>query len=241
MDTSFIIYAVIGVIVVSLVVTAIIQQREQIAAAKKQKATQFIYKSRNAEEILEKVMSENINPEILNFLMGLIVRNYKSAAKTCPGFNNIQQLLSRAIIQLNDFKPSASSNSVSVTDEEQLRSHVAKLNKLYSYLKNQTQSGTLSADRFKIWGQQLKAQSNQFEIDGLIKLCLRAIEAAMPGTAKNHLEAVENKLKTYPLDSAYLAQRSTDLENIKLQLKGPTDEQDEDEEDDRPLDEKTKW
>jgi len=242
MDTSFIVYAVIGVIVVSLVVTAIVQQREQIAAAKKQKATQLVYKSRAAEELFEKISSENVNPEIFHFILKSIHNNYKAALKICPTFNNIHQLAHRAEMHLSEFKPSVESNTIAITDENQLQVHVAKLNKLYSYLKNQVQAGSLSSEDFKNWGKQLKTQSQQFEIDGLIKLTLRAIEADMPGTAKNHIENVKSKLKSYPLEQAYLAQRQADLKNIELQLNGPEEKPDEEEPDDnKPLDEKTKW
>ncbi len=244
MDTSVIIFSVIGILVISMVISAIVQQREQIAAAKKQKATQYLYRGKSAQELLEKIRGEQVNPEIIQFILTQITNNFSAAAKTFPALNSIQQLLSRAEMHQQGYKPSAQESLAPAADESQQKIHLSKINQLYSYLKNQAQQGTLTNQQFKLWGEQLKNESYHYEIDGLVKLAMRSIEAAMPGTAKNQIETIQSKLNSFPLDPAYKLQRQTDIDNLLAQIKMPENEQSSEQDklhQAKPLDEKTKW
>ncbi len=252
MDTSIVISAVIGLVVISLVISAVIQQKEQIAAAKKQKAAQYIYRSKNAQELLEKIRGLNINSEIIRFVLNQITNNLKTAASIWPKLANIKNEINRAQLYENGFKTSVQKTNKAPVDETELRVNLAKMNRLIKYLKTLHSSTVLNKQQFESWVPPLIATKYQYEVDGLLKFAIRAVDSAMPGTARNHIENIENKLRSNKFDEAYKNQRLSDLNNLKLQLKEQkSDDSIADNNHDngesalvkkpKPLDEKTKW
>ncbi len=218
MNINFIIFGVLALLAIVLVVAGIAQRREQIAAEKRQKAAQLVYQARNAQDILHNMRGIPVNPQITSFILKVISKNFQAAAALVPSLPNIQQDIGRAMMHQQGYKAKPATAIELPTDEFSLKVTLGKLKKLQRYLKTLNTSYGLDNEQFQKWAAELESTTHRYEIDSLMKLSMRAVEAVKPGTAKGYFETIKMKLSAEWVDDSYREPQLTKVVEMEEKL-----------------------
>lgn len=225
MNIGIIIAVILGLLVLSVVITGIIQKREQIAAQKRQQAAHYYYRAQNAQDMIELMRAIPISADIIQFLMSLALQSLKTARSIWPKQLNISQEIAKAELRLQDYKPKEKSRIPLPEDEQNLTITTARLKKFMHYLSALKNATVLPEKHFNQWNTKLYQDLARIDIEGLLKLATRATENTKPGTAKNFLALAKSKIELYNVDPNYKNEQLQVLLSIEQQLRADNEQQ----------------
>ncbi len=225
MNIGIIIAVILGLLVLSVVITGIIQKREQIAAQKRQRAAQYYYRAQNAQDMIELMRAIPVPSEIIQFLMSLSVQSLKTARSIWPEQLNISREIEKAELRLQGYKPRANSRIPLPKDEQSLTLTTAHLKKFMHYLSALKNASVLPENHFNQWNKKLYEDLARIDIEGLLKLATRAVENSKPGTAKSFLALAKSKIDFYSIDPAYKNEQLQLLLNLEQQIQTDKEQQ----------------
>ncbi len=218
MNISIIIAVIVSLLVLSVVITGIIQKREQLAAQRKQQAAQYSYRAQQAQEMIELMRSIPVSAQIIQFLLNLSLQSLKMAASIWPGQLNISHEIEKAEMRLQGYKPKADTAIPLPNDEQGLSLTTARLKKLLQYLSSLKENAILPESHFTPWKKKLNRDLARVDIEGLLKLATRAVENQKPGTANNYLNLAKTRFDLYELEPTYKNEQLQLLLSIEQQL-----------------------
>ncbi len=204
MSTTLII-AIIAIGLFVLVFVGItLQTIDKNTKEKRRMESNLLSRSRNFSYMLEGFPEGFLNRDLQILVCNCLEEVYSQLVQIAPKNRDYRAKLERAQLRTAECrKQEAVNQTVTLTDNEQIREVQKMLNSLYNFIAKLAASGRINNKEAKIYGKQVRRLVVQTSTDALIEPIKEALKNGKPRLAIHYLHMANTKMKKENDDGFY--------------------------------------
>ncbi|CAM3903813.1 hypothetical protein [Rheinheimera salexigens] len=251
---TLIIVLIVALIIIGIIVSAIQQHKERLAALKRAEYSKLRAMLEDSEELLLNSSNVPLSPAISQMLLKRISFTLKAMVDLEPKAKDLRHRLNETESRLNadESKVNHFNDALTLPDnDQQLISMIKGIKKLRLVLRGEHARGNVDTQVVIEEDKRLETLQLRINVESQIKRGLKARSNGMLGSARQYFEKALAALSNFPHQDDYVTARQSEviltLESIATQLKdgNARDRVKKEEKDTKDMDElfgpKRKW
>tara|TARA_R110002167_G_scaffold328713_1_gene535225 strand:- start:93450 stop:94217 length:768 start_codon:yes stop_codon:yes gene_type:complete len=216
---AIIVGLIVTLIIFVVVVSAIQQHKEKLAAEKRAKVAKQKAIIDESEELILNLVNIPSSPNLVQILNKRCLNAAKIMQKLMPEVNGLKNKINELSVRLEAAEDLAASqnndeNFILPDNEKQILSTLQCIKKLRAILKSEQTKGALDPHTFTQEDQRLDAMQLKINIESLIKRGSQAQSKEMFGSARQYFEKALQTLANHSTKTEYTMAKNAEIAKL---------------------------
>lgn len=236
--SMIIIASMIGVLLaLVLIFNAISQRKDQLAAEKRQEASQYRFRATETQELLDGLKALNLSSKIRAALVARVLHNLETVKRIAPDYPNIDRSIEFAVLEQDELNKQGAVAAITVdsaidlpNSSAELKSLLSRIRRMLKMLDTLYQRGKLDAAIYTEESPKIQLLALRLDVETNMKFGRIAQTEGKNGTARQYYQYAYDQLLQSGITSSYsqnqlpTLQQLIDAVSLKIEQEKPKDE-----------------
>lgn len=213
-----IIGSAIGVILlIVIIVNAVSQRRDQVAAQKRQEAAKYRFRATETQDLLDGLKNISLSPKIRSVLVQRMIENLETAETIASDYPGIKRSIEFAKNEKQELDKQTSFHEDTLilpNSEGELKSTISKLKRLLKMVNVMYQRGRMNSTDFAIEVPRVELLLLKLEVETYIKFGRVAQAEGRNGSAKQFYQVAYEQLIQKGISTEYAQEKMVAIQQL---------------------------